>query len=282
MIQNTYKARGKDTPPKKRRLSSLYTFSQDRRLSIIVGFALQGIALFLLIAFISHFSNGKADQRIIESVSETGMKASGLEIHNWLGLLGAMSAYYFIFRWFGITAFFIAFLLYVIGHKLAYKKVWVSPYRTFLFSIFSIFWLSLTLGYIDFVNQEAELLDDVLGGIGFELAILANSLIGWGTIIFLIVSLATFLVYFFNITSFPQLSFLQSSWKLGSFSFKKGADVELSTDEKEEGLTPPIEEAGGSIKEDSSSHAGSKRLHQNARKHGASCLNSYQVRTIRR
>ena len=43
----------------------------------------------------------------IESAREMGFKIADLEIHNWLGLLGAISAYYFIFRWLGIKALFL-------------------------------------------------------------------------------------------------------------------------------------------------------------------------------
>ena len=137
MIQNTYKTTPQDKPAQKPFFTRL--FSIDRRYRIIIGFLVQGTALFLCMAFISHFLHGKADQSTIESAREMGFKIADLEIHNWLGLLGAISAYYFIFRWLGITAFFIPPLLYLIGHKLAYKSIWVNIYRVFLFFSFCIF-----------------------------------------------------------------------------------------------------------------------------------------------
>src|SRR5690606_36131018 len=39
------------------------------------------------------------------------------------------------------------------------------------------------------------------GGIGYELALLFNSLMGWGTYLFLIFALLVFVIYYFNITS---------------------------------------------------------------------------------
>lgn len=205
MVKNTYKEKSRH---KKEQHPFSMPVLKDKRLSITLGFVLQGTALFLFIAFVSHFFNGKVDQHIIESVRETGIKTSGLEINNWLGILGATSAYYFIFRWFGITAFFIPLLMYLVGHKLVYKKVGINLYKAFIFSIFSIFWISLALGYVDLIHPDTELFDHVLGGMGFELTILFNSLIGWGTIIFLLTSLIVFLVCFFNITSLTFLSTL--------------------------------------------------------------------------
>lgn len=210
MVKNTYKE--KNSPKKAYHYFSMPAL-KDKRLSITLGFVLQGTALFLFIAFTSHFFNGKIDQCIIESIREVGLKSSGLEINNWLGILGATSAYYFIFRWFGITAFFIPSLMYLIGHKLVYKKVGINLYKAFIFSIFSIFWISLALGYVDLTLQDTDFFDNVLGGIGFELALLFNSLLGWGTLIFLLTSLIVFLVSFFNITS---LAFLAKLVKLPS------------------------------------------------------------------
>ena len=210
MVKNTYRKKNRH---KKGQQSFSMPVLKDKRLSITLGFVLQGTALFLLIAFVSHFFNGKVDQRIIESIREIGIKSSSLEINNWLGILGATSAYYFIFRWFGITAFFIPVLMYLMGHKLVYKRVRINLYRAFIFSIFSIFWLNLALGYIDLSRQDTDFFDNVLGGMGFELAILFNSLIGWGTIIFLLISLIVFLVCFFNITS---LAFVSTLVKLPS------------------------------------------------------------------
>ena len=204
MIQNTYKTTPQDKPAQKPFFTRL--FSIDRRYRIIIGFLVQGTALFLCMAFISHFLHGKADQSTIESAREMGFKIADLEIHNWLGLLGAISAYYFIFRWLGITAFFIPPLLYLIGHKLAYKSIWVNIYRVFLFFSFCIFWLNLALGYFHLMRPQLPMLPDILGGMAFELATVFNSFIGWGTALFLVISLIIFSIAFFNITS---LGFLQ-------------------------------------------------------------------------
>lgn len=227
-LQNTYKEQG-NSSKKQKRLFSRGTFSIDQRFRIALGILLQGIALFLFMAFISHFVSGKTDQSIIESARELGIKASGAAIHNWLGLVGAMAAYYFIFRWLGVAAFFLLPPLYLLGHKLIYQKLGarLSLYKITACSLFSTLWLNIALGYADLFNPESALFDDVLGGVGFELGIVFDSLLGWGTIIFLLTSLLIFLVYYFNLTSLKGLA------RLFGFDKKQAA---LPADEEDNDL----------------------------------------------
>ncbi len=206
MLQNTYKYRG-GSPKKQQRSFAIGTFSIDKRFRIAVGLFLQGLSLFLFTAFVAHLLHGQADQSVIESVSELGIKVSGAEIRNWLGLAGALCGYYLMFRWLGITAFLLLPSVCLLGHRLVYGKTWAGIIlsKTTLGAIFSILWLNVALGYVDLLSPETEILEALLGGVGFELGILFNSLFGWGTLILLLISLLVFLVYFFNITALPQL-----------------------------------------------------------------------------
>ncbi|MEJ0056244.1 MAG: DNA translocase FtsK 4TM domain-containing protein [Bacteroidota bacterium] len=63
--------------------------------------------MFLVTAFISYLFTGKADQSVVEGWADSTMIESGKETDNWLGFFGAVTSHYFIFRWFGISAFFI-------------------------------------------------------------------------------------------------------------------------------------------------------------------------------
>lgn len=206
MLQNTYKDRGNGTK-KKRRLFAVGTFSIDKRFRIAVGLFLQGLSLFLFAAFVAHLFHGKADQSVIGSAHALGIKVSGTAIRNWLGLVGALCSYYLMFRWLGITAFLLLPSIYLLGHRLVYGKAWksMSLKKTTVGAIFSILWLNVSLGYVDLICPKTEILEILLGGVGFELCILFNSLFGWGTLILLFISLLIFLVYFFNITALPQL-----------------------------------------------------------------------------
>ena len=206
MLQNTYKDRG-NGPKKKRRFFPVGTFSVDKRFSIAVGLFLQGLSLFLFAAFVAHLFHGRADQSVIGSAHALSIKVSGAEIRNWLGLAGALCSYYLMFRWLGITAFLLLPSVYLLGHRLVYGGVWKSMNlnKTTVGAIFSILWLNMALGYTDLICPKTEILEILLGGVGFELGILFDSLLGWGTLILLLISLLIFLVYFFNITTLPPL-----------------------------------------------------------------------------
>jgi DNA segregation ATPase FtsK/SpoIIIE, S-DNA-T family len=219
MLQNTYKDRGNGSK-KKRRFFAVGTFSIDKRFSIAVGLFLQGLSLFLFAAFVAHLFHGKADQSVIGSAHALGIKVSGTAIRNCLGLVGALCGYYLMFRWLGITAFLLLPSVYLLGHRLVHGRAWrnISLSKTTVGAFFSILWLNVSLGYVDLLNPETEILEALIGGVGFELGILSNSLFGWGTLILLFISLLIFLVYFLNITALPQL-----------FKFPKPQPTALST-----------------------------------------------------
>jgi S-DNA-T family DNA segregation ATPase FtsK/SpoIIIE len=206
MLQNTYKYRG-SSRKKKRRFFVVGTLSIDKRLRIAVGLSLQGLSLFLFAAFVAHLWHGKTDQSVIEAAHELGIKVAGTEIRNWLGLVGALCGYYLIFRWLGITAFLLLPSVYLLGYRLVYGRVWtgINLNRITLGAIFSILWLNVALGYVDLLSPQTKILETLVGGVGFELGILFDSLLGWGTLILLLTSLLIFLVYFFDITALPQL-----------------------------------------------------------------------------
>ena len=187
-----------------------FWFFKDRKFQLSLGFFLFASSVFLLTAFISFLFTGKADQSVVEALMTTGLKDSGLEAENWLGVVGAVAAHYFIFAWFGISAFFIPPLLFIFGFKLVSKIDILPSYKSFKFVAFFTFWLCLLFGYTAIQSDSFQGSDILSGGFGHELALLFHALIGWGTYLFLILSLLVFIIYFFNITeliSFGRISF---------------------------------------------------------------------------
>ena len=203
MAQNTYKSNTFKTKKKssKKSFSFKISFFKDRRFQLTVGFFLLVISLFLLVAFISYLFTGKADQSVVESVQEVGLFQSGLEVDNWMKLYGAVAAHYFIFEWFGIACFLIPPLLFMYGYRIVFRRAILPLNSSTLFVAFFLIWVSLFLG--DIVNSTVEPtnLSFLSGGIGYDLAIKINSLVGWGTILLLLFSLIVFVIYFFNVTS---------------------------------------------------------------------------------
>jgi len=203
MARNSYKSNTFKTKEKsaKRSFSFRFNFLQDRRLQLTIGFFLLGLSLFLLVAFISYIFTGKADQSVVESVQEVGLFQSGLEVDNWMKLYGAVAAHYFIFEWFGIAMFLLPPLLFMFGYRIVFRRSILPLKSSTIFVAFFLIWVSLFLGDVVNSTEEPTALGFLSGGIGFDLAIKINSLVGWGTILILLFSLIVFVIYFFNVTS---------------------------------------------------------------------------------
>ncbi|GAB3203600.1 S-DNA-T family DNA segregation ATPase FtsK/SpoIIIE [Pontibacter aydingkolensis] len=176
-------------------------FLQDRRFKLSVGFTFLLISFCMTIAFVSYLFTGKADQSVVDYVSGTGLKESGREAENWLGLFGAWLSHIFIYKLVGLGAFFIIPVFFFAGLRIVFKRVNISMSYILGLCSFSTLWLCLKLGYVVFALDAVGPLGFLGGGIGIESAIWMNSLIGWGSWLVLGFLLLVFLVGFFNITS---------------------------------------------------------------------------------
>lgn len=208
MAKHNYKVQ-RDTPAEKKKIS-FKLFTLDQRIKIAIGFFLQGAAIFLALSFISYFIHGDRDQHIIESVESLGVKKSGIAIRNWVGFSGAFVSYYFVYLWWGVTAFLFLPCLFLIGIKMVTQKIWseLSLLKVIIASIFLVLWFNILLGYLHTLYSNNQLLANQLGGIGYELGALFKGLMGYGTFLLLFVSLVAFSVVCFNITSLPTIPFL--------------------------------------------------------------------------
>ncbi|HET8858596.1 FtsK/SpoIIIE family DNA translocase [Marivirga sp.] len=248
MAKNTYKSntfKKGDKEKSSTKFNFQLDFLKDRRLHLAFGFFLLTTSIFLFTAFVSYLFTGKADMSVLQSVSETGVKASGSEMDNWLGLLGAQSAYYFIFKWFGLAAFLIPPFLFLAGYRITFNKVIFSIKSAFTFMVFFLFWFSLLLGFMVFESGKITAFSFLCGGIGYELAVLFNSLFGWGTYLILILSLLVFIVFYFNVTSL--LSF-QSKIEISdevadeSVSFSEEKSVDASEEKVDSNQPEEVED----------------------------------------
>lgn len=202
MAKNSYKQ--KSTSKTKRAVK--VSFLNDRKFHLFIGFSLLLTSVFLLISFISYFKHGPADQSVVESYMHTDIKESGLEVRNAFGLIGAISAHYFIFLWFGVAALLIPPLLFIVAYKIIWYKTIIPITPAFNFTVFYLIWVSMVLGYILLTKEESSILGFISGGIGYELAIISQSLMGWGAILFLTFLFIVFNMFFFNITKIPALN----------------------------------------------------------------------------
>jgi DNA segregation ATPase FtsK/SpoIIIE, S-DNA-T family len=206
MAQNTYKSNTFRKPEKEKKgknskPSFSFNFFKDPRLTLAIGFSLIIIAIFLLVSFLSYLFTGKADHSVVEGLGQSGLIESGIETENWLGLYGAVTSHYFIYRWFGIAAFLIPPVFFLLGFKFSFKRNLLPIFSVFVFAIFGGLWLSLLFGYLTLSVDGVTEWSFLGGGLGYHLALLSHGMLGWGTFLLLVLSLFIFIIYFFNVTA---------------------------------------------------------------------------------
>ncbi len=208
MAENTYKSNTFKKPEKEKKVKSPKSksrfnvdFFKDPRFTLALGFFLLITALYLFTAFLSYLFTGKADQSVVQALFDTSLVESGREADNWLGLYGAITSHFLIWKWLGISAFVIPPLLFLLGFKLVFKRELVSIFSAFILSVFAGLWLSLLLGYITHSMAGVTEIGFISGGLGYELAKISDGLFGWGTFLILVLSLFIFIIYYFNVTA---------------------------------------------------------------------------------
>jgi S-DNA-T family DNA segregation ATPase FtsK/SpoIIIE len=168
---------------------------------------MMGLAIGLLVAFISYLLNGPADQSVVGAAFSQPLAETGTETRNWVGLVGAYVAHAFVFRWFGVGALALPVIVFLAGYKLTFGSELVPLSRTTTALLFGAVWCSLLLGYIVLVTDSAETASVWCGGIGYELNVALYGLFGWGNLAFILFLLFWFVVYFFDVRSVKMPSF---------------------------------------------------------------------------
>lgn len=238
MAQNTYKSNTFKKPEKERKgkasknNKSNFDFLTDPRFGLAFGFVILISAVFLFIAFVSYLFTGKADHSVVEGLAQGSLLESGFETENWLGLYGAMASHYFIFRWFGVSAFLVPFVFFLIGFKLAFKRVLLPISSALIFSVFTGLWLCLLFGYLTLNVDGVTEWSFLGGGLGYQMAMISHGLLGWGTFLLLVLSLFVFIIFFFNVTSVP--AFLPANPKpMGNDAILKDEVAPAYTDDQD-------------------------------------------------
>lgn len=235
MAQNTYKSntfKKSDKEKKGRSTKQKFNleFLKDPRLRLAVGIFLMIGGVYLFLAMLSYLFTGSADQSVVKDLGTSPVMESGDEIENWLGLYGAIVSHYFIFRWFGIAAFFIPPFLFLLGFRMVFNR---EILRIFSFTVFSLFagvWLCLLLGYMTYKNEGGSDWGFLGGGLGFQLARFSDGMFGWGTFLILILALFIFIIFFFNVTSIPAFAVKDPK--------PMGSDAIVEEEEEKEGDDP--------------------------------------------
>ncbi len=205
IVEKKSSSESKETPAKSKEEkgdSAIYKFLNDRKVHLSLGFAIMAISIFVLLACLSHVFSGNEDQSIVEGLGTTAIRESGKEVENMLGISGAYVSHFLIYKWFGLSFFLILPLIFSFGFKIVFGN-YLLPLKSSIVTIFFfVFWLSLTLGYTVLLAQQEHTLGFLCGGLGYELAVLSDGVLGWGTFIMLALTLLIFAIFFFDITNF--------------------------------------------------------------------------------
>ena len=112
--------------------------------NFVYGIILIAIAIFLIIAFVSYFYTGQADQSLVTALRPGEVENTAQAFQNTCGSLGAIVSHFLIARCFGIAAFLIPFFIVLCGLKLmnAYK---VNLIKWFFGTAIVMIWASVTL-----------------------------------------------------------------------------------------------------------------------------------------
>lgn len=197
-----------------------------------------GLALGLLVAFISYLLNGPADQSVVGAAFSEPLAESGTETRNWVGLVGAYVAHVFVFRWFGVGALAIPIIVFLAGYKMTFGSELLPLSRTTTGLLFAAVWSSLMLGYIVLVTDSAETASVWCGGIGYEFNVGLYSLFGWGNLAFIAFALFSFVIYFFDVRSIKLPTFSQPAFtkpnRRSSDSLQTYEESEQEPDDEDE------------------------------------------------
>lgn len=175
------------------RFNNTFTFVYSERFQKIFGLSLLLFSVYLVIAFTSYCFTWDVDQAKVLG----NLFSPDVTVANWLGKFGALLSHQFMYKWFGISSFIIAFLGFLTGLRITFNVGQTSFKKTYIYAFFFLVFVSVSLGYV-FTDEKLLFLG---GAYGFTMSNKLNALVGYmGTGLLLIFTLLVFLVAAFNVS----------------------------------------------------------------------------------
>ena len=137
----------KETEPKKISKNRFTTFFKSETTHFVIGLISVIFSVYLLLAFISFFFTGAADQSILDNQQPGELMQTTNHVKNYAGARGAQLAEFLINECFGIAACFIILFLAVAGMKMI-KAYQLRVWKWFMSCSILLVWFSITLGFI--------------------------------------------------------------------------------------------------------------------------------------
>lgn len=116
----------------------------NEKVNFLMGLILFFISLYIIIAMVSYFKTGQADQSILEDLRPGEWINADRQITNYCGSAGAIISYYLITVNFGLSSFLIPAFIILVGLQLmnAYK---INLWKWFLGLMVVMIWSSVTM-----------------------------------------------------------------------------------------------------------------------------------------
>ena len=131
---------------------------RKRRREVMVGSFLILVGFLLIVSFVSYFFNWQSDQSTID-----GFFDKNIQSKNILNKIGAITAHFFIYRLFGLSAFILPSLLTYSGFLLFFN---LSKEREVVHWIWALCYMTCLMIFLGFYNDSSPLLS---GLVGFEI-----------------------------------------------------------------------------------------------------------------
>ena len=140
------KTTSKEKEPRLSFAGRLKAVFKNETARFIIGLLLIIFSVYLLLAFMSFFFTGAADQSILENATAEELASVNNGVSNYAGSRGAQLASYFINDCFGVASFFILVFLAMAGLKLM-KIRRVRLWRWFIGCTVLLVWFSVFFGF---------------------------------------------------------------------------------------------------------------------------------------
>ncbi|MDZ7934208.1 MAG: DNA translocase FtsK [Emticicia sp.] len=206
---------------------------------LALGFFLLIFSLILFLSFVSYLFTGDADQDVVQRTFWTSIKQGDKKAANLIGLLGAKLSHFFIFEWFGLSAFGWIPITVWAGYWLVTKRD-LLPYSFNRFTISSIFyigWISVLLGY--FTNAFDASGSTICGGLGYAVNQFFQQAMGWGGIFVIALILAGWLIFFHGYTEIDDWA--ASNWFFAKY-FRRTPREDVATERIRRAIRVEVDE----------------------------------------
>ena len=169
---------------------------------IVLGSLLVLFSVALLLAFISFYIYGQADQSALGTLSRSET------VQNWLGKFGAFLADLIVYKGFGIASFLFVRLFFLTGLFLALNLPLKKLKNIWFWDLFVVIILSILFSFF------ATSLPELGGTVGFELNMFLQDYIGKiGTLLVLLFGLIIYLIFKIKISPDKIQSFFENTKK---------------------------------------------------------------------